>query len=373
MRIRMRFALAFAALALLLAAAAAAEGRAAIMAGTIVVVDNPDARDRLNLRTGPGRDAPTLGKYYNGTYLETLSDERDGWVKVRIFDLEGYMRAEFLTYPDQLWPGAATLPTVSIQNVGGTGLNLRKTQSMNSSSLGLYKNGSMVRVFGVSETWCHVQAEDGRVGFMLREKLSPVLEFQKSGGNTNVTASGGALRPVSSFAVVDNPNSIDRLNLRTLPSQDAPTLGKYYSGTTVEVLSDDQNGWTKVRVDTLEGYMMTRYLAVDQNQFAVTSAMPSVKVQNPNGTGLNLRQAPSTGAASFGLYGNGAVVRVLGVSESWCHVQTEDGRVGFMLREDLSPSPDFEREKITGDMLEGSWIVEPLDSETENFIPGGNG
>lgn len=179
MRIRMRFALAFAALALLLAAAAAAEGRAAIMAGTIVVVDNPDARDRLNLRTGPGRDAPTLGKYYNGTYLETLSDERDGWVKVRIFDLEGYMRAEFLTYPDQLRPGAATLPTVSVQNAGGTGLNLRKAPSTGAASLGLYGNGATVRVFGVSESWCHVQTEDGQVGFMRREDLSPMPEFER--------------------------------------------------------------------------------------------------------------------------------------------------------------------------------------------------
>lgn len=83
-----------------------------IKAGMVVVVNNPDAEDRLNLRTEPRQDAPTLGKYYNGTYPEVLSDEMDGWVKVRIFDLEGYMMAKFLTYPDQLQTGAATVPTV---------------------------------------------------------------------------------------------------------------------------------------------------------------------------------------------------------------------------------------------------------------------
>ena len=66
-----------------------------IKAGMVVVVNNPDAEDRLNLRTEPRQDAPTLGKYYNGTYPEVLSDEIDGWVKVRIFDLEGYMMAKF--------------------------------------------------------------------------------------------------------------------------------------------------------------------------------------------------------------------------------------------------------------------------------------
>lgn len=86
-----------------------------IKAGMVVVVNNPDAEDRLNLRTEPRQDAPTLGKYYNGTYPEVLSDEMDGWVKVRIFDLEGYMMAKFLTYPDQLQTGAATVPTVKIR------------------------------------------------------------------------------------------------------------------------------------------------------------------------------------------------------------------------------------------------------------------
>lgn len=160
--------------------AIADNGTAKMAAGTIAVVNNPSADDRLNLRTRPDQEKPTLGKYYNGTYLEVLSDEKDGWVKVRVFELEGYMMAKFLARPDQLEIGASTVPAVKIQNPNGAGLNLRKTQSTNSSSLGLYTNGSTVRVFGASETWCHVQTEDGNVGFMLREGLSPAPEFEKT-------------------------------------------------------------------------------------------------------------------------------------------------------------------------------------------------
>lgn len=340
-----------------------------ITSETVVVINNPDPNDRLNFRTEPSQDAPSLGKYYNGTWLEALSDEKDGWVKVRIFELEGYMMAEFLIYPEQLQVGAATVPAVQIQNSSGSGLSLRKAQSISSASLGLYKNGATVRVFGVSETWCHVQTEDGNVGFMLRECLSPVLEFQESNSNTNSDTS----QPVNDSAVVNNPNSIDRLNLRTKPSQNAPTLGKYYSGTTVEVLSSNQNGWTKVRIHTLEGYMMTKYLAFGQDQFSVGYALPSVKIENMNGTGLNLRQQQSSSSASLGLYKNGSTVCVLGVSENWCHVQTEDGQVGFMLREGLSPAPEFERATPTGDDLEGSWFGNPGDPITDDFMPGGNG
>ncbi|MDO5300506.1 MAG: SH3 domain-containing protein [Clostridia bacterium] len=374
MRIRMLSILVSIMLVLAFASAASAEnGASMITAGTIVVVNNPDSSDRLNLRTEPSQSAPTLGKYYNGTYPEALSDEKDGWVKVRIFGLEGYMMTEYLVYPDQLQAGAATVPTVKIRNSGGSGLNLRKAQSTNSSSLGLYQNGSTVRVFGVSETWCHVQTEDGNVGFMLRERLSPVPEYQKS-GNANTHTNTGSSQPGGSSAVVDNPNSIDRLNLRTEPSQSAPTLGKYYSGTTVEVLGGDQNGWTKVRIDTLEGYMMTKYLVFGQDQYTVGYAIPSVKIENAVGTGLNLRRGQSTGSPSLGLYPNGSTVRVYGVGETWCHVQTEDGNVGFMLRESLSPAPKFERGDPTGDELEGSWFYEPFDrTDPDDFIPSGNG
>ena len=336
------------------------------------VVNNPNSVDRLNLRTMPSQSAPTLGKYYSGTTVEVLGSDQNGWTKVRIHSLEGYMMTQYLTFGQDQFAVGYAMPSVKIKNMNGTGLNLRQEQSMSSASLGLYRNGSTVRVFGVSETWCHVQTEDGNVGFMLRERLSPVLEFQKN-SNTNTSINSGMSQPVNNRAVVNNPNSVDRLNLRTMPSQSAPTLGKYYSGTTVEVLGSDQNGWTKVRIHSLEGYMMTQYLTFGQDQFAVGYAMPSVKIKNMNGTGLNLRQGQSMSSASLGLYRNGSTVRVFGVSETWCHVQTEDGHVGFMLREDLSPAPDFEKSFPTGDDLEGSWFGKPGNPITDDFMPGGNG
>ena len=64
--------------ALSLASNAAANENSKMTPGTIAVVNNPDSNDRLNLRTNPSPDAPTLGKYYNGTYLEVLSNEKNG-------------------------------------------------------------------------------------------------------------------------------------------------------------------------------------------------------------------------------------------------------------------------------------------------------
>ena len=143
------------------------------------MVNNPNPDDRLNLRTAPNADAPTLGKYYNGVNVELLGSEKNGWIKVRFGNLTGYMLAKFLKtdYSSNLVD--SVLPFYTINNTAGTGSNLRESQSTKSKSLGFYANGETGWVYGVGETWCHVQAPDGKVGFMLRESLSPVLEFDK--------------------------------------------------------------------------------------------------------------------------------------------------------------------------------------------------
>lgn len=319
--------------------AMAAEGYYVATAEISATVSNPDPADRLNLRTKPSEDAPTLGKYYTGVYVEVLSAEKDGWVKVRFCNLEGYMLAKYLAFgQDRLQVGSA-IPGVKIKNTGGKGLNLRKTQSVNSSSLGLYPNGQTVLVYGVSETWCHVQTEDGKIGFMLRESLSPVPEFDKGSGKSGSTGGSGT---GTTTAKVNNPNPDDRLNLRTAPNADAPTLGKYYNGVHVELLGSEKNGWIKVRFGNLVGYMLAEFLETDYSNF-VNSVLPSYTINNTAGTGLNLRESQSTKSKSLGLYSNGETGWVYGVGETWCHVQAPDGKVGFMLRESLSPVPVFDK------------------------------
>ena len=66
-------------------------------------------------------------------------------------------------------------------------------------------------------------------------------------------------------AVVNNgsdPSS--RLNMRSAPSRDAQAVGKFVSGTQVEILSDEGNGWALVRIGSgdagVTGYMMRDYL-----------------------------------------------------------------------------------------------------------------
>jgi len=241
MRTRIMSILVFVMLMLLLASPAMA-------ATSIGQVNNPDPDDRLNLRTKPSADAPSLGKYYNGTDLQLLGPLENGWYKVRIGALTGYMQAKFIeTDPDKMVMVQSAIPSFTVNNTSGTGLNLRESQSTQSKSLGLYNNGQLGYVIGVGETWCHVVMSDETEGFMLRESLSPVPVFDKGSGSSGGTGGSGT----GSIGQVNNPDPDDRLNLRTKPSTDAPSLGKYYNGTDLQLLGPLENGWYKVRIGAL--------------------------------------------------------------------------------------------------------------------------
>ncbi len=139
-----------------------------------------------------------------------------------------------------------------------------------------------------------------------------------------------------SIAYVNNPNPADRLHLRTSMSVNSTSLGKYYNGTAVTVMSE-QNGWTQVQIGTLNGYMQSRYLSASP----VQSAQPVVKISNNEGSGLNLRYGQNTSTRNQGLYKNGTQVTVLGLTDSWCHVDI-NGKTGFMVRIKLSPTPQYD-------------------------------
>ena len=176
---------------------------------------------------------------------------------------------------------------------------------------------------------------------MLRESLSPVPVFDKGAGSSGDAGSSG-----TTTAIVNNPDPDDRLNLRTEPSVEAPTLGKYYNGLDVTLLSPEENGWYKVGIGTLTGYMQAKFLETDPDKmWMVQGVSIPFRVNNASGTGLNLRELQSTKSKSLGFYKNGEIGYLLGVGETWCHVLIGADEVGFMLRESLSPVPVFDEEK----------------------------
>ena len=142
---------------------------------------------------------------------------------------------------------------------------------------------------------------------------------------------------VAQGAVVDNgSDSSSRLNMRAQPSRDAVIVGKFVSGTPVEILCDAGDGWSQVRIGSgrcsVSGYMMTSYLKAG----SAVDARETKRVTSPYGTqSVVLRDRPSNSYDAVMMLMVGDLVTVIGTSGEFCFVQTSDASVGCLLGSEL--------------------------------------
>jgi len=149
-----------------------------------------------------------------------------------------------------------------------------------------------------------------------------------------------ALMSAAAFAqtaVIDNgsdPSS--RLNMRTAPDRSASAVGKFVSGTQVEIVADAGGGWSQVRIGggrhAVSGYMMTEYL----NDACTVDAREHKTVASPYGTqSVVLRDRPSNSYDAVMMLPVGEGVTVIGVSGDFCYVLASDGSVGCLTTGEL--------------------------------------
>ncbi len=295
--------------------------------GDGVVVNNPNPKDRLHMRTEPSTSATSLGKYYNGTPATVLDwNVKDGWVKVGIgyagdvngreaYQLEGYMMRQYLT---SVFDGAADRVASAMPEYysSSSSWELYQKPDKNASSA-TYGFGEQIRLMGFTDTWWHIAVM--RNGDIYKSGFIPANS-----------------RMASSTAVVNNPNPKDRLHLRTSAGANAASLGKYYNGVKVQVLSFHMDGaWARVRIGKTEGYMMTEFLALGEDANKVKTAIPTVRLTTDK---VNLRETAGYSGRILGQYALGTGVKVWGVGETWLHVEV-NGKTGYMLASMLSTLP----------------------------------
>ena len=215
---------------------------------------------KVNVRPGPSSAYKSIGSLATGTRVTVLL-KGNGWYQISGGGLTGFMSTSYLsgtgsTVGDNTGSGGGTSYQIAyVNNPRSTQvLNLRETPSQSSRSLGQYRNGTQVRVVSYGSTWCEVYVGT-RHGYMMTRYLS---------FDGNYTPPTSPSTPSYTVAYVNNPRPTQVLNLRESPSQSSRSLGQYYNGTQVRVVSYGST-WCEVYVGTRHGYMMTRYLSFDGN------------------------------------------------------------------------------------------------------------
>ena len=142
----------------------------------------------------------------------------------------------------------------------------------------------------------------------------------------------------SHYAQVVNPNPADRLHLRERPDRGSPSLGKYYSGTTVTILSE-QGNWAEVMVGGRHGWMMKDYLDLgyqhDDALWLNTQPMPHLS--SKENEMLKVYDEPQSGAYTVHMNADQNTMKVIGIiGNDWYHVWfPATGEYGFVRQSDL--------------------------------------
>ncbi len=219
---------------------------------SLAAVNSPDPSMRVPLRAQPRESAKSLGKYYNGVTALILEQPKNGWVKVRVGDLEGWFEEESLALDAPGGSVASSIPTVTVANPDDPGLNLRSAQSFKSQTKAAYSNGETVRVLGVTEDFVHVLTQDGLTGFMMAWGVTPQPPYADIAGSIAVP------QPEGIQTVVDNPEG-QGAHLRKRASTGSDSLGLFRNGTPVTVTGGGEY-WKQVWVEGRTGWMMAKLL-----------------------------------------------------------------------------------------------------------------
>lgn len=105
------------------------------------------------------------------------------------------------------------------------------------------------------------------------------------------------------------------LNMRTGPSTSYSIITTLTQGAEVQVISES-NGWSKIKYNSKEGYVSSKYLKLKQNQ---------IQIKYVNVDALNVRSGPSTSSQILTVYKKGQEVKVVSISDDWAKIQYNDG------------------------------------------------
>lgn len=243
---------------------------------------------------------------------------------------------------------ALMLPLISLAEVSkvvrGGALNMRKEPSLSAQVLKQYPSGTWMTVLDDQGEWSKVRV-NGLEGYVMSKYLA-----DSTGDST----------------LYVRTNTGRGLNLRDLPSLEGNILGSFKPGTAVNVIARG-NGWYKVTVSGLTGYMSSRYLSGSQSGGGNTPSTGYPKTGVVNNPGANqvllLRETASTDARVLGYYRNGTSVKLLGESGSFYKV-TVDGKNGYMMKKFI---------KVGGSSTGGGSSTLPATPFTAKLVnPNGN-
>jgi cell wall-associated NlpC family hydrolase len=278
--------------------------------GTAEVVNTNG--DGVRCRTAASSDAPTITVLAEGTTVQVLSVERNGFLGVICGGQEGFANVDFL------WSGGAgdeiAANAGSVTVVGtGSGLNCRSGAGTSFGVITVLRDGTTVSIRGASSNgWVPVVC-GGQNGYVSIDYVE-AAGTASSGGDGRVSAAGTTM-------TVTGTNG-DGVRCRTAANTSASIITVLAEGTRVSTRGGASGGWVPVVCDGVNGYVSAQYLGSGSGSTTGSSPVTgSATVSGTNGAGVRCRATASTSGNIIAVLAEGTRVSTRGAaSGGWVPV-----------------------------------------------------
>lgn len=272
--------------------------------GNVAIVNNQKATAFLNFRSYPSYSASVITILYNGVPL-TILEESGGWYRTMLGDTVGYVRTEY-TYTNYQPIGTAV---ATVKTPNNTAVNMRVAPAMNASVRRQFPGDRYVSVLYRGNGWWYV-CIDGYTGFISSDFLVEGLHAARDNAAAEEPSGEG-------YAKVSNPVSTQKLNLRELPSTASTVVSRLSNGYKLSVLIQGTE-WCKVYADTIAavGYVQTKYLKLYN-----LPATPTLAIDHPQGSFVNLRSGPSMTDSVLTRISDGQKATIIAPGPEWTKVR----------------------------------------------------
>lgn len=131
--------------------------------------------DYVNVRSGAGTDYEVVGKIYNNC-AATILGEENGWYQIQSGNVNGYIASEYFITGD-----AAEAKAIEIGFVNATvntmTLNVRETQSTESSIVAQLPEGEKYDVIQYGDGWVYLNVDSSTTGWVSMDYVTIDVEF----------------------------------------------------------------------------------------------------------------------------------------------------------------------------------------------------
>ena len=242
------------------------------MLATAFVVPLSDVKDshaseirittaRVHFRTGAGTNYSSMGVLDTGVKVTYIS-ESGNWTKVQYNSKTGYICSDYLKKES-----STSTTTKTMYVTASAGLNLRKGPSTSYAVIKTLSKGTEVTVVSSSNGWSKVNV-GGVSGYVSSDYLSSTKPSTGSSSSNESTSNS-----------TSTMYTTDRLNLRKGAGTSYSVITTLDKGVAVTVHSSS-NGWSKVSVNGMTGYVSSSYLSSTKpsNSSSSTDSSTSSKV-----------------------------------------------------------------------------------------------